>query len=214
MSTALENAEVADLLMTLSQAAEALAHRLRPQPDVPDLEDVQEQEDPAGSDGKARGGQQKAALDAHKAAVAAEVARALTIESIAGRYGFRIGDGNRKGYIAAVKALEAVYDLDANTLEPGRALDLTLHTVRAWQDLSSTAVHGEILRGLGVFYARRGFGADPTALAAALEVKYPSGPQQLLDRARLLRADKKESLFVCVAAAVVEAHNVEVWETP
>ncbi|MDX3345978.1 hypothetical protein PV387_23100 [Streptomyces sp. ME02-6987-2C] len=211
MSTALENDELVALLMALSQTAEALARRLRPQPEA---ENDHDQEDAAGSDDKAQSGQHKVALDAHKAAVAAEVTRALNIESIVDRHGFRIGDGNRKGYIAAVKALEAVYDLDAGTLEPGRALDLTLHTVRAWQDLSSTAVHGEILRGLGVFYARRGFGADPTALAAALGAKYPSGPQQLLDRARLLRADKKESLFVCVAAAVVEAHNVEVWETP
>ncbi|MER7739962.1 hypothetical protein ABTX34_16880 [Streptomyces sp. NPDC096538] len=190
--------ELSSLRRRLAELEARLPHRAGPAGDggVPPLP-RQAEPDPYS---KAHGLHPKKQLIDYEARVAAGEPVALAIKTIAGRYGWQVGDSHRKAYIAAVEALEHVYQLDA------QVLDDTLATLTDAWGHPSEAVHAPILRGLGMVLNRHGDDVNRSFLVEVLR-RFPDGPRGLLATARRSPSRKKVRLANCVAHEIVAAYN-------
>lgn len=131
----------------------------------------------------------------------------VTINEIVENVGFRVFNQSATGVITAVSALRRVYGGTNNGDEPRPdALEDTLTVAREAWGITSEAVEGNVIQGLGITLAVYGGDIDKAALIRKL-AKYPGGAAGLLGQARLLNGIRKKPVAKCVAEIIVGVYN-------
>ncbi|MFJ6566261.1 DUF6551 family protein [Streptomyces sp. NPDC091292] len=134
---------------------------------------------------------------------------AVNITAIAEAAGWTIADASAEKCITAVRSLERVFHGDQGrdtTMQPGRALQLTLRVVSEAWGYRSEAVNGDVLLGIGAVFNRFGNVVDLPALVKKL-AEYPGGPSGLLGKARGARDFQGGTVAHCISDAIVRAYN-------
>ncbi|CAL9534192.1 hypothetical protein [Streptomyces althioticus] len=135
------------------------------------------------------------------ARVAAGDPQTVTIQQCANRHGWQVGAGHRKGWIAAVAALEEICQYDAD----GQVLDATLCTLTDAFGHDNDAVTALMLRGLGMVLERHGDRVHKSFLVEVLR-RYPSGPKGLTEAARKAKRGNMR-MSDSLAAEIIRAYN-------
>lgn len=115
--------------------------------------------------------------------------------------GLRVARTSSDGSVSAVAALKAVYAKD-----DGRALDLTLGTLKEAWGAKAAALEGKLIEGLGLVYATHNGAVDRSALCKKL-AKFAGGPSALLGASRNLQEIKKGNLPRSVAEVIIGVYN-------
>ena len=134
---------------------------------------------------------------------------AVGITAIAQAAGWTIADTSAEKHITAVRSLERIFHGDQGrdaTMQPGRALQLTLRVVSEAWGYRSEAVNGDVLLGIGAVFNRFGNVIDLPALVKKL-AELPAGPSGLLGKARSVRDFKGGTVAHGVSEIVVMAYN-------
>lgn len=134
---------------------------------------------------------------------------AVGITAIAQAAGWTISDTSGDKTITAVRSLERIFHGDQGrdaTMQPGRALQLTLRVVAEAWGYRTEAVNGDVLVGIGAVFNRFGNEVDLPALVKKL-AEYSGGPSGLLGKARGARDFQGGTVAHCISDAVVRAYN-------
>lgn len=124
---------------------------------------------------------------------------ALSIDIVLRKYGWKVVPGSGEGNFAAVSAIEKTWNRDHT------AVERTIATVtRAWGH-NYEAVHGGIVEGIGMVYARYGDSIDQKNLIEKLS-SFEGGPSNFLGSARGLKAFNR-NMPNAVAELTVELYN-------
>lgn len=132
---------------------------------------------------------------------------AVAIVRIAKRVGWKVSDQGGDGAIAAVVALEKVFQMDQKDDHPGGdVLEIVLRTVTEAWGFKSEAADGRILQGLGALFNRFGDSVNRAVLVQKLAA-FPAGPSGVLGKARGMQQFQGGTVAHCVAETVVNAYN-------
>lgn len=124
---------------------------------------------------------------------------ATTINIILRKYGWKVSAGNSENTFAAVTAIEKTWNRDQ------LAVERTIATItRAWGH-NTTAVHGAIVEGIGMVFARHGDVIDQKNLIERLSM-FEGGPASFLGAARGLKSLNR-NVPNALAEFTVELYN-------
>lgn len=125
---------------------------------------------------------------------------AMFIEQILNKHGWKLAMGNGSGTFAAVTAVERVWARDKE------AVERTVVTLTRAFGHDAIAVHGSLVEGVGLVYARYGEAVDDKGLADRL-ARYPGGAARLIGAARGIAQTYRFTLSAGIADLVVELYN-------
>jgi hypothetical protein len=148
------------------------------------------------------------AFDTFRIAVVAGEPVPCDIVRIVKSAGLVLSDAASDGHIAAVAALERVYNGAgiASPQEGAHALRRTLDTLKNAWGKSAAAFNGDVLAGMGLVQLRYNGSLDQPGLASAM-APFKGGPAGLLGTARALKEVTGRSVRHSVASIIVETYN-------
>jgi hypothetical protein len=135
------------------------------------------------------------AIDQYRAALEAQRADALEIDSILRGLNLRIQTGNGRRSINAVRAVMSAHKRQGN-------LGTTLRVLTAWLDGDASAYDGELIKGVSIFLAHYGE-ADAERLITRLRSTTPARVLEAMARAKAQGAKAPEA--ACMT--LVELYN-------
>jgi hypothetical protein len=136
------------------------------------------------------------------AKVAAREPRAVAVNNLLKKHGWRVAVGATDGYAQAVTAFEYVYDLDGN----GGILDQTVAVITTAWGHRSDSMRSVIVKGVAAVINRYGALLDLSSLADHLKV-YRGASNGVYSDAKGLHSYRGGSIWSAVAEVVVNAYN-------
>ena len=146
--------------------------------------------------------------DKFRIRILAEDADAIGIAKIVQEQGLIVSAASQDGHITAIAALEAVYRGGgiAGEKEGRRALADSLRVIlRAWGN-QSAALHGHVIKAIGMVELRYNGALDQHMLAKKL-APFPGGAPGLIGKARSMQELNGKPLHHCAASIIVERYN-------
>jgi hypothetical protein len=131
---------------------------------------------------------------------------ALHIEGLLQRHGFHLAGTAGGGGVSAAAALRRSIRLRHEGHPPGWPLGMALTVIRgAWGD-DGVGVHGDLIAGLAMVFARDGQLVDVEALVHKLAA-HTGGAAGFLGRARGYKGIRPWATYKCAAQAAIDVHN-------